>query len=74
VATNIHLDRTINKILGLVAYHPSFPSSLDHMHDVFHVCFFHHCILDPSHDIDLNNLQVLDEEALKDESIGILNR
>ena len=42
--------------LGLVSYHLAFPSSLSHMHNVFHVFVLCHYISDPSHVINLSNL------------------
>jgi hypothetical protein len=53
---------------GPVAYHLALPSSLDHMHDVFHVSVLHHYISDPSHVIDLSHLQMSDEGALMTET------
>jgi len=41
---------------AFVSYCLSFPSSLDCMHDVFHVPVLHHYISYPSHVIDLIHL------------------
>jgi hypothetical protein len=43
----------ITKILGVVVYHLALPSSLDHMHDIFHLSSLGHYISNSSHVIDL---------------------
>ena len=58
---------------GNVAYRLSFPHSLRHMHDYFHVSVLRHYVSDPTHVIDMSSLQVLDEGALTMEPIHILD-
>ena len=60
--------------LGPVAYHLAFPSSLSRMHNVFHVSILRHYISDPSHVINLSNLQISDDGVLKAELIHILDQ
>ena len=59
--------------LGLVAYRLALPSSLIHMHNVFHVLFLRHYISDPSHVINLSNLQISDNGVLMAKPIHILD-
>jgi hypothetical protein len=49
-------------------------SSLDRMHDVFHVSILRYYILDRSHVIGLIHLQMLDEGALTAKPICILEQ
>ena len=58
---------------GPVAYWLALPDSLRRMRDVFHVCVLRHYISDPTHVIDMSSLHVLDEGALTDENIFILD-
>ena len=60
--------------LGPVSYHLAFPSSLICMHNAFHVFVLRHYISDPSHVINLSNLQILDDGVLMAEPIHILDR
>ena len=50
--------------LGPVAYRLALPSSLSRMHNVFHVSILRHYISDPSHVINLSNLQISDDGVL----------
>jgi hypothetical protein len=43
----------ITKILGVVVYHLALPSSLYHMHAIFHLSFLGYYISNFSHVIDL---------------------
>ena len=59
--------------LGPVAYRLALPSSLIRMHNVFHVSILRHYISDPSHVINLSNLQISNDGVLKAEPIHILD-
>ena len=58
---------------GLLAYRLALLDSLRCMHDVFHVSVLRHYISDPTHVIDMSSLQILDEGALTNELVHILN-
>ena len=60
--------------LGSVSYRLALPSSLSRMHNVFDVSILRHYISDPSHVINLSNLQISDDGVLKAEPIRILDR
>ena len=50
----------ITKRVGKVAYQISLPSSLANLHDVFHVSQLRKYIPDPSHEIQVDDIQVRD--------------
>lgn len=59
--------------IGPVAYHLALPPSLSRIHDVFHVSVLRRYILDVTHVLDWNALQVEDRQ-LALEPIRILQR
>src|ERR1051325_9237649 len=50
----------ITKRVGKVAYQIAFPLSLTNLHDVFHVSQLRKYIVDPSHEIQVDDIQVRD--------------
>ena len=44
-----------------VAYRVTFPPPLSNLHDVFHVSQLRKCIPDPSHVIQMDDIQVRDD-------------
>jgi hypothetical protein len=58
---------------GPVAYRLTFPNSLSHMHDVFHVFVLQQYISDLSDVFEMISLQVLDEDSPMVEPIYILD-
>src|ERR1051325_10690837 len=50
----------ITRKVGRVAYEISLPLSLENLHDVFHVSQLRKYIVDPSHEIQVDDIQVRD--------------
>jgi hypothetical protein len=59
---------------GIDCYHLALPSSLDHMHDFFHVYVLCHYILYPYHVTEFIHLQMLGKGASRAKPICILDR
>ena len=59
--------------IGPVAYKLMLPSHLGKIHDVFHISVLRHYILDPSHVLKLEGLQVSEEGVIQVEPYCILD-
>ncbi|XP_050876117.1 uncharacterized protein LOC127079794 [Lathyrus oleraceus] len=64
----------ISEKVGDVAYQVTLPPSLANLNDVFHVSQLRRYIVDPSHDVQLDNVEVIDNLTLETLPIRIEDR
>ena len=57
-----------------MAYRLELPSNLDRIHDVFHVSMLRQYILDPSHVLTEQPVEIQENLAYEEEPVQILNR
>ncbi|XP_057975431.1 uncharacterized protein LOC131162842 [Malania oleifera] len=60
--------------IGLVAYRIALPPALARIHDVFHVSMLRRYVLDPSHVISYELLEIRDTMAYREVPVQILDR
>jgi hypothetical protein len=58
--------------VGVVAYGLVLPPQLDHVHPVFHVSMLRKYILDPSHVLDYQSIQISADMTYEEEPVEIL--
>src|ERR1051325_11256742 len=64
----------ITKRIGKVAYQIALPPSLANLHDIFHVSQLRKYIADPSHEIQLNDIQVREDLTVEAVPVRIEDR
>ncbi|KAM1769228.1 hypothetical protein ACFX12_047091 [Malus domestica] len=63
----------ITELVGEVAYRLELPSELSKVHDVFHVSMLRHYVLDPSHVIPLQPLEINPNLTYDEEPVTLLD-
>ncbi|TYK29838.1 DNA/RNA polymerases superfamily protein [Cucumis melo var. makuwa] len=60
--------------IGPVAYHLVLPLSLSAVHDVFHVSMLRRYVVDPTHEVDFEPLQISENLSYEEQLVEILAR
>ena len=60
--------------IGTLAYRLSLPPNLSHLYDVFHVSMLHQYLIDPSHQLKTQPVELKEDLSYIEEPVEIINR